>query len=83
MLKEKDCLKSLVKKWHKTMGGGQMINELLEENKELKMKVGEQQSTIQSLQNENELLKDEIEQCRAVLENRWSEYLKKKGIFDE
>ena len=40
------------------------IWELKEENEQLK--------------NQNELLSDELEQCKAVIDNKWGEYLKKK-----
>lgn len=46
-------------------------------------KLNEQQSNINKLQYENELLKDENEQYKALLENKWSEYLKKKELFDD
>ena len=42
-----------------------MLNRLFEENEQLK--------------RENELLSDELEQCKAVIDNRWEEYLDKKG----
>ena len=32
------------------------------------------------LKHQNELLSDELEQCRAVIDNRWSEYLQKKEL---
>ena len=41
-----------------------LLNELAEENKELKIK--------------NDLLSDELEQAKAVINKKWSEYLKKK-----
>lgn len=31
------------------------------------------------LADENEQLKEELKQCKAVIDNRWGEYLKKKG----
>jgi hypothetical protein len=34
----------------------------------------------EQLKHQNELLSDELEQCRAVIDNRWSEYLKKKEL---
>ena len=43
----------------------ELLNALHEENEQLK--------------RENELLSDELEQCKAVIENRWKEYLDKKG----
>ncbi len=41
------------------------LNELNDENKELKYK--------------NEILSDELEQAKAVINKKWSEYLKKKN----
>ena len=32
----------------------------------------------EQLKNQNKLLSDELEQCKAVIDYRWSEYLKKK-----
>ena len=40
------------------------LNYLNDENEELK--------------HQNELLSDELEQCKAVINKKWSEYLKKK-----
>lgn len=34
---------------------------------------------VRYVNEENKLLNEELEQCRAVIENRWSEYLEKKG----
>ena len=42
-----------------------LANALYEENEQLK--------------REKELLSDELEQCKAVIDNRWKEYLDKKG----
>ena len=33
----------------------------------------------EQLTREKELLSDELEQCKAVIDNRWKEYLDKKG----
>lgn len=41
------------------------VEELSKENKELKIK--------------NDLLSDELEQAKAVINKKWNEYLKKKG----
>ena len=41
-----------------------VLNELYDENQQLKYK--------------NELLSDELEQAKAVINKKWSEYLKKK-----
>ena len=41
-----------------------LLNSLADENKQLK--------------HQNELLSDELEQCKAVIDKRWREYLKKK-----
>ena len=43
-----------------------LLNELYEENEQLK--------------HQNELLSDELEQCKAVINKKWSEYLKKKEL---
>jgi cell division protein FtsB len=32
----------------------------------------------EQLKHQNELLSDELEQCKAVINKKWSEYLKKK-----
>jgi len=42
-----------------------ILNDLYDENEQLK--------------RDNELLSDELEQCKAVIDNRWKEYLDKKG----
>lgn len=34
------------------------------------------------LKYENEILSEELEQCKAVIEKRWSEYLRKKGLIE-
>ena len=34
----------------------------------------------QRLKYQNEMLSDELEQCKAVIDKKWSEYLKKKSI---
>ena len=41
-----------------------LLNELYEENRQLKYK--------------NEILSDELEQAKALINKKWSEYLKKK-----
>lgn len=43
-----------------------LLNQVTDENRELKYK--------------NELLSDELEQCKAVIEKRWSEYLRKREL---
>ena len=43
-----------------------LMNDLSDENEKLK--------------HHNELLSDELEQCKAVINKKWSEYLKKKGL---
>ncbi len=45
-----------------------LLNGLYEENQSLKYK--------------NELLSDGLEQCKAVINNRWKEYLDKKGDYE-
>ena len=37
----------------------------------------------QQLKNQNELLQEELEQCRAVIDKRWSEYLKQKELEND
>lgn len=34
---------------------------------------------VRNVNEENKLLNEELEQCRAVIENRWKEYLESKG----
>ena len=46
-----------------------LVNELLEENEQLKQ--------------QNKLLEEELKQCRAVIDKRWSEYLKEKELKSE
>ena len=48
-----------------------LLNELFGDVKRL----GEEN---EQLKNQNELLSDELEQCKAVIDNKWGEYLKKK-----
>ena len=36
----------------------------------------------EKLKRENELLSDELEQCKAVINKKWSEYLKKKELSE-
>ena len=45
------------------------LNSLHEENGQLK--------------HQNELLSDELEQCKAVINKKWSEYLQKKEIEND
>lgn len=44
-----------------------LLNELYEENRQLKYK--------------NEILSDELEQAKALINKKWREYLKKKGLI--
>ena len=44
----------------------ELLNDLHEENQQLKY--------------QNEMLSDELEQCKVVIDKKWSEYLKKKSI---
>jgi hypothetical protein len=37
-----------------------------------------QRKTIRELRNENELLKTELDQCKALINNKWSEYVEKE-----
>lgn len=53
----------------------QELNELVETNRELYKENKE-------LKIENELLSDELEQCKAVINKKWSEYLKKKELSE-
>lgn len=48
-----------------------LLNELFGDVKRLGEENGQ-------LKNQNELLSDELEQCKAVIDNKWGEYLKKK-----
>ena len=34
---------------------------------------------VRNVNEENKLLNEELEQCQAVIENRWKEYLESKG----
>ena len=43
-----------------------LLNDLADENEKLK--------------HQNELLSDELEQCKAVINKKWSEYLQKKEL---
>lgn len=45
-----------------------IINDLKKQNEELKY--------------ENRLFSEELEQCKAVIEKRWSEYLRKKELSE-
>ena len=46
----------------------ELLNDLNDENEQLK--------------SENELLSDELLQCKAVINKKWSEYLQKKGLME-
>ena len=39
-----------------------------------------QEGRIKELSDENDQLKEELEQCKAVINKKWSEYLKKKEL---
>ena len=43
-------------------------------------KIKEVEKENERLKHQNELLSDELEQCKAVINKKWSEYLKKKGL---
>ena len=73
-----------------------LLNELWEENEKLKQQlktkviVNKQYEEFQrikqeneKLKHQNELLSDELEQCKAVINKKWSEYLKKKEIEND
>ena len=49
------------------------VNQLIKENEKLKEDIG-------LLKYQNELLSDELEQAKAVINKKWSEYLKKKEL---
>lgn len=53
--------------WNQTQRFEKHNQRLEKENKQLKY--------------QNELLSDELEQCKAVIDNKWSEYLKKKELL--
>ena len=36
----------------------------------------------EQLKNQNELLQEELEQCKAVIDKRWNEYLMKKKLIE-
>ena len=39
-----------------------------------------QEGRIKELSDENDQLQEELLQCKAVIDNRWSEYLQKKEL---
>lgn len=51
-----------------------LLNELFEDVKRL-------EEENRQLKYQNELLSDELEQCKAVVNKKWSEYLKKKELL--
>lgn len=51
-----------------------LLNELFGDVKRLEEENGQ-------LKYQNELLSDELEQCKAVVNKKWSEYLKKKELL--
>ena len=53
--------------WNQTQRFEKHNQRLEKENKQLKY--------------QNELLSDELEKCKAVIDNKWSEYLKKKELL--
>ena len=63
------------------------LNNLSEENEELRTKNNAYLQDIEvynedntHLKLENELLQEELQQCKAVINKEWSEYLKKKEL---
>ena len=44
-----------------------------------KSKIKELEKENEQLKIQNKMLSDELEQCKAVIDKRWSEYLEKKG----
>ena len=64
-----------------------LLNTLNDENEEFKKALVElkeigdyQEGRIKELSDENDQLQEELLQCKAVIDNRWSEYLKKKEL---
>ena len=66
--------------------------QLKQENEELKHQLSQQEMEYattayrqaeenEQLRYQNELLSDELEQCKAVVDKKWSEYLKKKELL--
>ena len=51
-----------------------LLNEVFGDVKRLEEENGQ-------LKYQNELLSDELEQCKAVVNKKWSEYLKKKELL--
>ena len=47
-------------------------------NKNVAKKLNELNDENQQLKIQNELLEDELEQCKAVINKKWGEYLKKE-----
>ena len=63
------------------------LQRLKQENEEFKKALVElkeigdyQEGRIKELSDENDQLQEELLQCKAVIDNRWSEYLQKKEL---
>lgn len=52
-------------------------NEIIDEQRKA-IKILKEEN--EQLKHQNELLSDELEQCKAVINKKWSEYLKKKEL---
>ena len=57
------------------------LNELIEERNKLQFDYNMEVLTRQSIEKENEQLKEEIEQYKAVINKEWSKYLKKHEMI--
>ena len=65
----------------------EVLNQLSDENEQLQKDCTaliynnqEYRKENEQLKYQAELLKEELEQCKAVIDNKWSEYLKKKEL---
>lgn len=57
----------------------EIINDLKDDIKKCNIQCRKLGNENEQLKRENELLSDELEQCKAVINIRWKEYLNKKG----
>ena len=60
----------------------QSYNKLKQHHHNLHDELNEVECKNKELEYENELLSDELEQCKAVINKKWSEYLKKKELSE-
>lgn len=74
--------KGLLKLRYKHSNLHDMCCDLECENNNLKKDVDFLEEQNKKLKIENELLSDELEQCKAVIAKKWSEYLKKKELSE-